>query len=114
MGLIRRLLGRHGIDVERLRRVVAAVPGVSSVDLSVRETGGAGRNLEGEIGVPEHDGPRVLHDALVALADELGPDPLRLAIYVEGVSSAGRLTSADAGLPLNPSSVQLWRHVHGG
>ena len=54
--------------------------------------------------------------ALETLSDALGPDPLRLTLYVEGQVEGGgsRLTSADAGLPLNPTSVQLWRHRGSG
>lgn len=116
MGLLSRLLRRDDLDVEQLTAAVAAVDGVRGVELDLRETGGAGRVLEGVVVVPQTGGAEVLRAALETLSDALGPDPLRLTLYVEGQVEGGgrRLTSADAGLPLNPTSVQLWRHRGSG
>lgn len=117
MGILGRLLGGQAgddVDADRLAAVVGRVPGVTSADLRVESTGGAGRSLRGELGLPDAEAEEILHAALAALSEALGPEPRRLALYVEGVTPTRRLTTADAGLPLNPSSVQLWRHLHGG
>ncbi len=102
-------------SVASLEEVVRSVPGVTEVTLSVRDTGGAGRLLEGEVGLPDDPAQarEVFDAALRALSAELGGEPLRLAVYVEGRSGAETLTTADVGAPLNPTSVGLWRHYHG-
>lgn len=104
-----------GPDADRLNEVVRGVPGVTGSSLTV-ERAGSGRSVRGTVDLPDGttEARTTFDEALRALSAELGGDPPSLGIYVEGRSASGTLTTADVGAPLNPSSVGLWEHYHGG
>lgn len=94
------------MDEKQINDTVAQVDGVTSVNITIEESGIADWSLKGEIGLPDDptQARTVYENCLRAIAGI--PTESNVGIYVYGRSATGELDPSEVGAPGNMSGLK--------